>query len=100
VARIGSSDENKPDGDHQKYGGIREETVYGITSLSCQRAKPDQLNELWRKHWAIEDKLHWVRDVTFDEDRSTVRSGNAPQAMTAIRNIVISLFRLRKEPHG
>jgi predicted transposase YbfD/YdcC len=65
-----------------------------VTSLSAQRATPSQLNELWRKQWAIENKLHWVRDVTFDEDRSTVRSGNAPQAMAAIRNIVISLFRL------
>lgn len=80
-------------------GELREETVYGITSLSWQRAKPAQLNELWRKHWTIENKLHWVRDVTFDEDRSTVRSGTAPQAMAAIRNIVISLFRLRKEPN-
>lgn len=77
-------------------GEIREETVYGVTSLSSQQARPNQLNELWRGHWTIENKVHWVRDVTFDEDRSTVRSGNAPQAMTAIRNIVISLLRLRK----
>lgn len=80
-------------------GELRKETVYGITSLSSQHARPDQLNELWRKHWTIENKLHWVRDVTFDEDRSTVRSGNAPQAMAAIRNLAISLFRLRKEPN-
>lgn len=76
-------------------GEIREETVYGVTSLSLLRAKPEQLNELWRGHWTIENKLHWVRDVTFDEDRSTVRSGNAPQAMAAIRNVAISLLRLR-----
>ena len=77
-------------------GEIREETVYGVTSLSPQQATPAQLNELWRGHWTIENKLHWVRDVTFDEDRSTVRAGNAPQAMAAIRNIAISLLRLRK----
>jgi predicted transposase YbfD/YdcC len=77
-------------------GEIREETVYGVTSLSAQRATAQQLNDLWRGHWTIENKLHWVRDVTFDEDRSTVRSGHAPQAMAAIRNIVISLLRLRK----
>lgn len=80
-------------------GEIREETVYGMTSLSPQRARPEQLNTLWQQHWTIENKVHWVRDVTFDEDRSTVRSGNAPQAMAAIRNLAISLFRLRKEPN-
>lgn len=76
-------------------GEVREELVYGVTSLSPQRATPAQLNELWRKHWTIENKLHWVRDVTFDEDRSTVRSGKAPQVMAAIRNVAISLLRLR-----
>lgn len=80
-------------------GEIREETVYGMTSLSSPQARPEQLNTLWQQHWTIENKVHWVRDVTFDEDRSTVRSGSAPQAMAAIRNIVISLFRLRKEPN-
>lgn len=77
-------------------GEVREEIVYGVTSLSPQRATPTQLNELWRKHWTIENKLHWVRDVTFDEDRSQVRSGNAPQVMAALRNIAISALRLRK----
>ncbi len=77
-------------------GEVREETVYGVTSLSPQRANPAQLNGLWRGHWTIENKLHWVRDVTFDEDRSTVRAGHAPQALAAIRNVVISLLRLRK----
>lgn len=77
-------------------GEIREETVYGMTSLSPLRAKPEQLNDLWRGHWTIENKLHWVRDVTFDEDRSQVRSGNVPQVMAALRNIAISLLRLRR----
>jgi predicted transposase YbfD/YdcC len=77
-------------------GEVRDEIVYGVTSLSPQRAMPAQLNELWRKHWTIENKLHWVRDVTFDEDRSQVRSGNAPQVMAAFRNVAISALRLRK----
>lgn len=76
-------------------GEVRDETVYGVTSLSAPRATPAQLSELWRKHWTIENKLHWVRDVTFDEDRSTVRSGKAPQVMAALRNVAISLLRLR-----
>jgi predicted transposase YbfD/YdcC len=77
-------------------GEIREEIVYGVSSLSSRRATPPQLNQLWREHWTIENKLHWVRDVTFDEDRSQVRSGSAPQVMAALRNIAISALRLRK----
>lgn len=77
-------------------GEIHEATVYGVTSLTPQEATAAQLNELWRKHWTIENKLHWVRDVTFDEDRSQVRAGNAPQIMAALRNVAISALRLRK----
>jgi predicted transposase YbfD/YdcC len=44
--------------------------VYGVTSLPPERATPARLLELVRGHWAIENKSHWVRDVTFDEDRS------------------------------
>ena len=77
-------------------GEIREETVYGVTSLASLRATPAQLNGLWRGQWTIENKLHWVRDVTFDEDRSTVRAKNAPQIMAALRNVAISALRLRK----
>ncbi len=51
------------------------------------------LNNLVRGHWHIENRSHWVRDVTFDEDRSQVRSGNIPQAMAALRNTVIGLMR-------
>jgi hypothetical protein len=49
---------------------------------------------VWREHWHIEIKLHWVRDVIFDEDRSTVRAGSIPQVMAASRNFAISLLRL------
>jgi predicted transposase YbfD/YdcC len=80
-------------------GEVRDEIVYGVTSLSPQRATPTQLNELWRKHWVIENKLHWVRDVTFDEDRSQVHCGQAPQVMAALRNVAISVLRLRKVPN-
>ena len=77
-------------------GEVREEIVYGVTSLCEPRATPAQLNKLCREHWTIENKVHWVRDVTFDEDRSQVRSGNAPQVMAALRNVAISALRLRK----
>jgi len=45
-------------------------------------------------HWGIENKLHWVRDVVFDEDRSSVRSGNAPRVMATLRSTAISILRL------
>jgi hypothetical protein len=73
---------------------MRHEVVYGITSLSRERATAAQLLKLWREHWHIENKLHWVRDVTFDEDRSQVRVGHIPQVMAALRNTAISLLRV------
>jgi predicted transposase YbfD/YdcC len=54
----------------KKTGKERVEVVYGVTSLPPERATPARLLELVRGHWAIENKSHWVRDVTFDEDRS------------------------------
>ena len=78
---------------HQKTGKERAEVVYGVTSLTPKRATPEQLLELVRGHWHIENKSHWVRDVTFDEDRSQVRCGNIPQVMAALRNTAIGLLR-------
>src|SRR6266849_3056022 len=77
----------------KKTGTERVEVVYGVTSLSPERATPGRLLALVRGHWQIENKLHWVRDVTFDEDRSQVRCGNIPQIMAALRNTVIGLLR-------
>ena len=45
-------------------------------------------------HWGIENRLHWVRDVTLDEDRSQVRTGQAPRVMATLRNTAISLLRI------
>jgi hypothetical protein len=75
----------------QKY---RSETVYGLSSLPAQSATPARLLALSRGHWTIENRLHWVRDVTFDEDRSRVRKGAGAQVMASIRNLAISLLRL------
>ena len=68
-------------------------TVYAITSLTALQADPVLLARWLRGHWAIE-ALHWVRDVTFDEDRSQVRTNNGPQIMAALRNFVITALRL------
>jgi predicted transposase YbfD/YdcC len=76
-----------------KTGKERAEVVYGVTSLRPERATPGRLLELVRGHWSIENKSHWVRDVTFDEDRSQVRCGNIPHVMAALRNTTIGLLR-------
>jgi predicted transposase YbfD/YdcC len=77
----------------QKTATERVEVVYGVTSLRPERATPNRLLELVRGHWGIENKSHWVRDVTFDEDRSQVRCGNIPHMMAALRNTAIGLLR-------
>jgi predicted transposase YbfD/YdcC len=77
----------------QKTAKERVEVVYGVTSLRPERATPHRLLELVRGHWGIENKSHWVRDVTFDEDRSQVRCGNIPHMMAALRNTAIGLLR-------
>ena len=69
-------------------------TVYAVTSLALGTASPAQLAGWLRGHWRIENQLHWVRDVTFDEDRSHARSGNLPRTMATLRNLAISLLRL------
>jgi predicted transposase YbfD/YdcC len=72
----------------------RSETVYGITSLAGRLATPQRLLGLSRGQWSIENRLHWVRDVTFDEDRSRVRRGQGAQVMASLRNLVVSLLRM------
>ena len=70
------------------------EVVYLITSADHQAAPPATLAAWIQGHWGIENRLHWCRDVTFDEDRSQIRTGNAPQVMATVRNTAISLLRL------
>lgn len=79
---------------HRKTGKRHTETIYAITSLSITDATPTQIGTWLRGHWAIENKLHWVRDVTYDEDRSQIRTGNGPHIMATLRNTAISLLRL------
>jgi predicted transposase YbfD/YdcC len=71
-----------------------EELAVGLTSISEAEAGPARLLSLVRGEWEIENRLHHVRDMTYDEDRSQVRKGNRPRAMAGIRNIAISLLRL------
>lgn len=70
------------------------EIEYGITSLSTKKDGPAQLLKHVRGHWSIENKVHYVRDVTYDEDRSQVRKGNGAQVMASLRNVAINLIRM------
>lgn len=70
------------------------EVVYYVTSLSYREADPALIASWARQHWAIENNVHHVRDVTLGEDASRVRTAGGPQVMAALRNLIISLARL------
>lgn len=70
------------------------EVVYLVTSADAATASPEVLATWIQGHWEVENRLHWVRDVTFDEDRSQVRTGNAPRVMASLRNTAITLLRI------
>ncbi|MGL4178820.1 MAG: ISAs1 family transposase [Dermatophilaceae bacterium] len=80
-----------------KNGKKTVEVVYVITSADHTSAPPATLAAWVQGHWGVENRLHWIRDVTFDEDRSQVRTGNAPQVIATLRNTAISLLRLAGE---
>ena len=83
---------------HVKSGKVTEEVAYGVTSLTRQQAAPERLLALVRGHWHIENKTHYVRDVTYGEDKSQVRTGSGPRVMASLRNVAIGLLRLRGWP--
>jgi predicted transposase YbfD/YdcC len=68
------------------------QTVYGITNLSPRQAGAARLLDLVQRHWAIENRLHWRRDVTLGEDQCQVRKGAAPLALAALNNGILALF--------
>jgi len=70
------------------------ETCYAVTSLTVTQASAARLAAIIRGHWGIEDRLHWVRDMDFDEDRSQVRTASGPRIMASLRNLVITILRL------
>jgi len=69
------------------------EVAYGVTSLTVQEASPQRLLELVRKHWEIENQLHYRRDDTLREERCTLRTGHAAPMMAAINNLVLGILR-------
>lgn len=81
---------------HRETGALETSTevVYGITSLSRAQADARALLALNRAHWGIENRLHWVRDETFAEDKSRIRTRHGPQQMAAVRNAALALCRI------
>jgi predicted transposase YbfD/YdcC len=77
----------------KKTGKRQVEVEYGISSLSGKEAGPAELLRLRRGEWKIENQSHYVRDVTYGEDRSQVRDGRVAQVMAALRNVAIGLMR-------
>jgi predicted transposase YbfD/YdcC len=67
--------------------------VLGITSLSSREAAPQHMAGYVRGHWSIENKIHWVRDVTFREDASQIRTASRFRVMATLRNLAIGLIR-------
>jgi len=74
------------------------EVVYGITSLGRASADADRLLGLTRRHWGIENELHYTRDETFGEDRCRVRRGHAPRVLASLRNVAVYLLRNTAHP--
>ena len=74
-------------------GRRREEICYGLTSLPWQQASAADLERLWRGHWHIENKVHYVRDGTWREDASQCWVGNAAHALAALHNGLTNLLR-------
>jgi Transposase DDE domain len=77
----------------ERDGGVAHETRYFITSAPRESADAGALLEWTRGHWSIENRSHYVRDVTFGEDASRIRKGGGPEIMAALRNAAIGFLR-------
>lgn len=75
--------------------GAVSNTSWAITSLTHTQASVDQLAALWRAHWVIENRVHYVRDETLGEDRGQIAKGHAPQALASLRNAMLATLRAR-----
>ncbi|WP_160159692.1 ISAs1 family transposase [Streptomyces sp. 3213.3] len=76
-----------------KTGSVSRQTIYAITDLPSQQASPQRLGQLARSQWAIENRLHFVRDTAFREDASKIRTGHGPENMATLRNLAINTLR-------
>jgi hypothetical protein len=75
-----------------RTGKTTHEVQYGVLSLPPDQADEKRVMHLLRGQWTIENTVHYVRDFSYDEDRSTVRTGAGPQVMATLRNLAIALI--------
>jgi predicted transposase YbfD/YdcC len=78
---------------HLNTSVTTEAVMYALTSLTAQEATAADVERLWRGHWTIENRVHYVRDVTLGEDAHQMHTGNAPQALAALRNAWLNILR-------
>ncbi|MBB5939241.1 putative transposase YbfD/YdcC [Streptomyces zagrosensis] len=78
---------------HRTNSKRTRETVYGITDLTSRQASPERLATIARSQWTIENRLHFVRDTTFAEDASEIRTEHGPKNMATLRSFAINLLR-------
>jgi predicted transposase YbfD/YdcC len=76
-----------------KTGKVSQAVTYALTSVAVMAATPLELEGYWRGHWTIENRVHYVRDVSMGEDAQQMHTGNAPQALAALRNTLLTLLR-------
>lgn len=76
-----------------RTGRRTRETVYIITDLTSRQASPQRIARIARSQWTIENRLHFVRDTTFAEDASKIRTGHGPENMATLRNLAINVLR-------
>jgi len=74
----------------QCTAGLRRAIAYALASLDLDSLTPHDLLRLWRQHWPIENRVYSVRDLTLGVDAGRVRTANAPRALAAIRNTILS----------
>jgi predicted transposase YbfD/YdcC len=80
---------------------VREaEEVENRYYLSSLKGDARQLLEATRTHWEIENCVHWVLDIAFDEDNSRVRQSNAPQNFAVVRHIALNLLKMEQSSKG
>jgi predicted transposase YbfD/YdcC len=78
---------------NRKTGAVWQEVHYGLTSLPAATSTPAQVERLWRGHWTIENRVHYVRDVTCGEDAGQAWVGTTPHALAALRKLLLALLR-------
>jgi len=83
----------------KRGGETTVEVQYAVTSAPRNQAHATKLLSWWRGHWGIENRLHWVRDTAFGEDRCRIRTGAAPHVFSIFRNAAVNLLRAMQVPN-